>query len=507
MPATPYMNLDLPDPLVTLGPTWASLLNAAFGEVDSHDHTAGQGLPITPAAINVNDDLDFRLNSAVNVESIGLATLVASLGQTSRIQSINGNLYWTNAAGVDVALTDGNSLAAASGNIANFASPRLAIYDNAEQYVRFFVDANNMAGLDIGFMTMRQNRSPTAPSFSLTMPTTGMTPALNIAWQLPTTIPAASPGYGILAARYSTVNAAVLEYQTFDNSTIESVAISGAYSIRVKALGITTAQLADLNVTTAKIANLGVTTAKIADLGVTTAKLADFSVTTQKLADLGVTTAKIADLNVTTAKIAKGAVTGGVTGGVADGPLAYRTVATENIAELAITAAKIATSAVETAKIADGAVTPLKRARVYAEGYYTAPLAIPINLSAAYLAMTRTAIETADLTFNRPVTVSIQPDPGGAANIYDFSIENQNFGGGIKTAVIEVRLRNAASIIRAFRTAVTIKGNFIESIQPMTFVHYPQNSYSGCFVDLLIRGDGTDLWLYAFSNVWWSISQ
>lgn len=524
MPSTPYMNLDLPSPLVTLGPTWATLLNAAFGEVDAHDHTSGNGLPIRPAAMLFDEPVNLNGQPLQNLQSIALQSLAAAATGTTTIYALNGDLYFRNGNDVPIAITVGNAIAGAPGSITNLPAGN-AVYEAANRWIRFFFDASSMAGLDVAFLTMRQNESRTGPTFSLTMPTTGMT--TNIAWKMPVDLPTAPQNYGIVAARIATATTAALEYQVFDDATIESVIVGGKYTIRVKNDGITNAKILEGAVTggigggggitpTGSIAYRTIVTENLAQNAVTAAKLGLGSVIggitgldtpVGALAFETVATGNIANNAITSAKIAVGAVTGGVTGGLADGPLAVETVATGNIAPLAITVAKIANLAVETAKIADGAVTPSKRARVYGEGYYTAPSAIPINLSNAYLAMTRTAVETADLTFNRPVTITIQPFAGGGTGIYDFAIENQNFGGGTKTAVVEVILRNAASILRIFRTSVVIKGNFIESIQPMTFVHYPQNNYAGCFVDLLVRGDGTDLWLYSFANVWWSISQ
>lgn len=62
MPTTPHMNLDLPTVSTTIGPDWAQQLNEAIGSdgtgIDGHDHSSGKGVPITPAGMDVTDDID-----------------------------------------------------------------------------------------------------------------------------------------------------------------------------------------------------------------------------------------------------------------------------------------------------------------------------------------------------------------------------------------------------------------------------------------------------------------
>jgi hypothetical protein len=48
------MTISLPTVGVTAGPTYASLVNAAFETVDAHDHTTGKGVQVPTAGININ---------------------------------------------------------------------------------------------------------------------------------------------------------------------------------------------------------------------------------------------------------------------------------------------------------------------------------------------------------------------------------------------------------------------------------------------------------------------
>ena len=523
--STPYMNLDLPSPLVTLGPTWATLLNAAFGDVDAHDHTAGRGLPITPAAINVDADLDFQSHTAANVQAINLATQAASLALPSRLQSINGDLYWTNAGGTDVAITQGGAIAGAPGSISNLVPPAAAVYDASNQYVRFFTTATIMAGLDIGFLSLRQSRSPTDPTFSLTMPTTGIAPGVNIGWQLPPTIPAASPGYGILAARYSTINSANLEYQVFDNASIESVPVGGVYTIRVKNDGITNAKILEGAVTggisgtspTGSIAYRTIATENIANFAITNDKLGTASVTggvsgvtpTGKIAYRTIATENLEQLAITSAKIAVGAVTGGTAGGLATNQIAYRTITSENIQQLAVTQAELAANAVETAKIADGAVTPSKRPLLLGYGEYT-DVTVPINMpSATWYVPAVTDVQGVNLIGGRPFTISLQGNSSGGPES-EFTLQNRSVVNVDATFILDVYVYSRANavVLRGWRSRFTVRaGGGFQSFPSLTWQDTANNSRNDCIVTMRIKGSGTDIWLHRLENFYWTLWQ
>ncbi len=108
------MNLTLPVPTVTLGPEWASEIVAAFETVDSHDHSNGFGALVTPAGLDINADLDFQTTArAINQKSTRFAdqaaTLVGAINASS-VYSKSGNLYYTNASGIAVQITNGASI-------------------------------------------------------------------------------------------------------------------------------------------------------------------------------------------------------------------------------------------------------------------------------------------------------------------------------------------------------------------------------------------------------------
>jgi hypothetical protein len=299
------MGLVLPSVGVTIGPTWASELNAALEAVDAHDHTPGNGVTITPEAITIDSALPFNGNAAGTVGRVELVSQAATTVLPCNVYVVSGDLWYTNASGTAVQLTIGGSPAAGGGSISGMTGTTAsAAYNNATKAFEWNQASGLRAVLDAGAMQLRQAGSSTAASVTLSAPTSGVT---SYTLTLPATAPATVSRF------LFTSPAGASSWVQPDASTVE---VSGT-TLQVKALGIGTAQLAALSVTTAKIAAGA----------------------------------------VGTSQIAFGAVTGGISGTSPLGPIAYRTIATENIAELAVTGAKIDAGTITSTNLANNAVT------------------------------------------------------------------------------------------------------------------------------------------------------
>lgn len=120
---TSNMGLVLPVPTVELGPDWAIEIDTAFEVVDAHDHSSGKGVPITPAGLNINTDLDFQGVRAINLKSSQyddqLSILVGATNAGS-VYTVLGNLYYNNGSGVPVQITNGSSIVTAPASTDNF---------------------------------------------------------------------------------------------------------------------------------------------------------------------------------------------------------------------------------------------------------------------------------------------------------------------------------------------------------------------------------------------------
>lgn len=155
MTTTPNMGLEQPTP-GSLGPTWATDLNANSSIIDTHDHTSGKGVRITPAGLNVNTDLSissFKLTSAKSVRFVSQSASLAESGAAD-VYVKDGNLFFASGAS-DVQLTNGGSIAGASGSIAGLVSPASAVF--AGQQFSFFYNSGTYADLRCRDLTLSTN--------------------------------------------------------------------------------------------------------------------------------------------------------------------------------------------------------------------------------------------------------------------------------------------------------------------------------------------------------------
>jgi microcystin-dependent protein len=113
MSVTPNMLLTLPDPTVTPGPEWAYLINLVLQSIDDHDHTPDKGKKVPVSAVDINQDLDMGNQTVLNTKALNLQNLSSALSgalNANKLQVINGNIWFTNAGGVPVQITSGNSI-------------------------------------------------------------------------------------------------------------------------------------------------------------------------------------------------------------------------------------------------------------------------------------------------------------------------------------------------------------------------------------------------------------
>lgn len=362
--STPYMNLNLPTPSTTLGPTWASMLNTALSAVDSHDHTNGKGLPVTPAGMLINAALDFAGYAASDVGSVQLSTLANYLLTPSNIHSVNGDLVWTNSSGVAVPITSGSAVVGAPGNIQNLGPPAGAAYDALTSTFQWFSGSGVMAGLDAGSLILRESNNALGNAVQIQAPPTPTTWTLT----LPNS-PGGPPG-GILAILPTGVSqywypdsGGTLE----ESGTVIRVKIGGIKGeLTPPLVGTPVGQIALQTIGTANI-GLGQITGGITGLSTPSGLIAYRTIVTENLAQSAITTAKIAVGNVTgggTYGPAPGYVftpTGSIAARTIDGGnIGFDAIYTENYYPQSVDTDAIKDLAVTEAKIGNGAVTNAK---------------------------------------------------------------------------------------------------------------------------------------------------
>lgn len=148
MPESPSANmaLILPSENSDAG-TWDQYINDAFGLVDSHNHTTGQGARVPTAGLNINADLAFSSGGsffaakdlkAVDFQPQAAAGMTAYAGALFVNSSDSNNLYFRTQSGTNVRITNGTSLdITSSGGIAGdyiAVSAEVAFSDANKEY-------------------------------------------------------------------------------------------------------------------------------------------------------------------------------------------------------------------------------------------------------------------------------------------------------------------------------------------------------------------------------------
>lgn len=110
---TPNMGIVNPTPEVETGPEYASEVSNALDTLDSHDHSSGKGVPITPAGLDINDDLSLDQNNLTNVRANRYTSQPSGLvgvGDINETYVNTGDLHFINSSGQDIQITAGGVL-------------------------------------------------------------------------------------------------------------------------------------------------------------------------------------------------------------------------------------------------------------------------------------------------------------------------------------------------------------------------------------------------------------
>lgn len=150
MSLTPNLGMDIPVVEITIGPTWAEMLNAALDIIDEHDHTSGKGLAITVAALNINQDLPLNSYNLTNTNSVQLDQRTTNVSQNRSLYVKSGELYFRDNVGNFVQITQAGSVIGPFGNISGLVSPASASYSSLNKDFTFDYDTAKPARLNIG---------------------------------------------------------------------------------------------------------------------------------------------------------------------------------------------------------------------------------------------------------------------------------------------------------------------------------------------------------------------
>ncbi len=244
------MLLTIPTVGLEPEPTYAFDINTCLTIIDSHNHSAGSGVQITPDGMDISTDLDIQSNDLLNVSELVFS---ASGSASSTLMSLYvapgsegpaiNDLWYTDGNGNEIQLTSAGLVNATIGNLAGQS------YASGTFIWKQGTGSTTPADFDIGSIILRPNVALTTFGVELSPPSA-------------------------IASQY-TINLPALPASTLP------VQLSNA---GVMTTGqITNAQIATDAVTTVKILNANVTNAKLATDAVSTAKIADGAVTSVKI--------------------------------------------------------------------------------------------------------------------------------------------------------------------------------------------------------------------------------
>lgn len=161
---SPNMSLPIPVVGVEPGPDYATDINNSLSILDAHDHTLGNGVQITPAAININAPLSMNNFTLTGIAALTLTAQVSTPSNGSIYES-GVDLYYVDGVGNNIRITQSGSVAGSTGTITGLpsgtASAAFAI--DTFTFQRATLTAANIDGASFIL------RNATASSFGLTL--------------------------------------------------------------------------------------------------------------------------------------------------------------------------------------------------------------------------------------------------------------------------------------------------------------------------------------------------
>jgi hypothetical protein len=201
--ATSFMGLTLPTVSVTIGPAWASQVNAALTTIDSHDHSAGQGNQIPSAGLAIDGSIAFNEFGLTSLGSIGYHNNAGLLTAVNTMYVKDGDLYSNDGAGNQIRMTSGGAVNVGSvGGIGGDygTTSATAFYTDASLTYFFQDSASAPAKFDIGILGCTDVTATGNTLLSGTLGVTGVTTVGTLAATTISTGALASTltGYGLV---------------------------------------------------------------------------------------------------------------------------------------------------------------------------------------------------------------------------------------------------------------------------------------------------------------------
>ncbi len=262
--ATPFMSLTLPTVSITIGPTWATQLNAALTLIDSHQHTPGTGQLVPTTGLNINADLTFSNFNATTLRTTRYFNQSAPLALPTDINCLfvsGGELWFNNQAGVPLQLTSNGSLSVGSiGGITGLGGTSAALnYTSGTGTFVFTQNPSQAANIDAGNVIIHNPIGTGNPGVTLSVGALSGSYVLTLASALPgstsflTSTATGQLGYiatlGTLTTANLSASAAIKGTQLASNATILGTQLTNQT--------ITATQIANATITRTQEAAVG----------------------------------------------------------------------------------------------------------------------------------------------------------------------------------------------------------------------------------------------------------
>ncbi len=171
---SPDMNLPIPVVGQAPGPDYADNVNSSLTLISQHDHTSGNGVLITPAAINLNSDLPFANNNATLLRSARFFAQTSPIGAAADVGALyvaGVDLYFNDISGNQIRLTQAGTIVGTAGSISGLPSGTASASYGLGTFV-FQSATNTAANIDAASYIFR-NGSMSSPGLTLQPPSLG----------------------------------------------------------------------------------------------------------------------------------------------------------------------------------------------------------------------------------------------------------------------------------------------------------------------------------------------
>jgi hypothetical protein len=227
---SPNMSLVIPGVGSEAGPAYATDVNNSLTIIDSHNHSSGSGVQITPNGININSALTFNGQAATYMGSIGFSlsgtapTLAQSLYVLNGSETIPLPDLWYFDGTTNIQITQNGIVNATASALPgqSYASGTFIWKQGAA--------STTPGNFDIGSVVIRPNIAATTNGVTLAASSTG-----SFTLTLPSSLPTANMGY------LAVDTTGAMTSNTFDNSTLTII----SNVAQIKAKGVTQGLLAN----------------------------------------------------------------------------------------------------------------------------------------------------------------------------------------------------------------------------------------------------------------------